>query len=298
MQLPRNKGSGIFAIGGTQYTFQTTPLEEEQLVVFSPAPQQSLTDRQLEGVVCQLRNVLAEFAAELGPLTAQSKYGGGMEAFIKSFYRAFRLMDNLDFMRRVESPEGVPCEIAVLDLAGLCHQVTSEAAPLLRQAGVKLRYDGSMPTLLIPGDPTLLFRMLLELIANAARESGGGTVTLKLRRRERQAILTLSHTGKMSQRQLSALLQQDTDSGRPLPDQGAGLGMPIVRHIVAKHRGSLLAEFGQDKPAVFISLPTDPLSEGAPVKSPRISSDGGLSPLLIGLADVLPAHLFGEAGFD
>ena len=98
--------------------------------------------------------------------------------------------------------------------------------------------------------------------------------------------------------QYSALFQQGGNEELPLPGQGAGLGLPIARHIVALHKGSLLVEWGQSAPSVVLSLPTGPLDGRVSVHTPTLQRDGGLDPVLTELSDLLPPYLFGMEGLD
>ena len=61
---------------------------------------------------------------------------------------------------------------------------------------------------------------------------------------------------------------------------------------MALHGGSLLVEWGQSSPILVVSLPTGPLDGRTSVRSPRVQMDGGLDPVLVELADVLPRSLF------
>lgn len=289
LPLPRRPGGGVFSSGLSAYSYTCSPLEEAWLIIFRPAPQSDLTDTQLDGALRQLRQFMGEFLVEL-----PQQPGPEGAPFRKSFYRMFRLLDNLEYLH--QPPGEAPR--APLDLAGLCRQTAADAAPLLLEGGITLDYACPDASLIVPGDPVLLRRMVLELVANSARAVGKGTVHLHLRSQGGRALLTLSDTGQApTQRQLAAMLQQDADHNIPAPGAGAGLGLSIVRRIVAAHRGAMLVEWGGGAPTTLVSLPTGPL-EARTTLGTSVCRDGGLSPLLTALSDVLPVSVFELAELD
>lgn len=300
--LPKNAttGAGCFTFGPTSYTFSCAISQGDVIVFFRPAPQTALTGAQLDGALQQLRGFLGEFLAEVGPLTQDGEEGSRLPsaAFGKSFHRAFRLVGNLEYMQQ-SATGSVPFQSASLDLDGLCRQVVEQARGPLEAAGIALDYEGEGNGLLIPGDSALLKRLILGLMANSARATREGRITLALRRAGSRALLTLSDNGPLpDQRQLEAMLQQGGTQDIPLPSQGAGLGLAIARDIVALHHGSLLIQWGQSSPTVVVSLPTGPLDPRSSVGVPRVQRDGGLDPVLVELSDVLPASLFSLDSLD
>ena len=85
----------------------------------------------------------------------------------------------------------------------------------------------------------------------------------------------------------------------PSPDAAGGASaemlpeavQALARHIAALHGGALLFSCGEESPVTILSLPAGP-APSLPLHTPRLQQDGGLSPLLVGLADVLPAQVF------
>lgn len=304
LDLPwsEDSGAGVFSAGLTTYTFSRSRTPEGTVLFFRPAPQTALTDLQLDGALQQLRTFLGEFAMEIGPHSAPGDAPvppAALADFSKSYHRAFRLLNNLDYLRQAATPEGVPFTPAALDLADLCAQLVQSAAPLLEQTGTRLEFQCRLPVLLTCGDAQLLRTLLLGLISNSAQAARGGQITLRLEKQGSRALLHLSDSGApLSQRELAALLQQDNDHSIPLPGQGAGLGLPIARHIVSLHQGALLVEWGEHSPSILIALPIHAGPLHVTAHTPTPDSSGGLDPLLVGLADVLPAGLFGLEGLE
>ena len=196
--LPRTgpSGAGVFTFGGTTFTCGCTRQGDEHLLLFRPAPQSALTGRQLEGVLTQLRGLLGEVLAEVGPATGQDGPPVPAAAFSKSFHRLFRLVGNLEYMREASGEEGVLFRPVTMDLEGLCRHTAQQAGPLLGEAGVSLYYETALTGLLIPGDPELLQHLLLELLVNAARAAEGGEVVLSLRRQGSRDVAAL-HGGSL-----------------------------------------------------------------------------------------------------
>lgn len=286
-------GSGVFTAGSAVYGYSCKSGPEGWMLSFRPTPPQAgLKNWQLEGALGQLRGLLGDILAEAGAAPGETSAD-----FNKTFHRLFRLINNLDFI--ASGAEGISFRPVTMDLAGLCRDVAGNAGDLLRESGIVLEYRSRESGLLVPGDPELLRKLLLDLISNAARAVGEGRVDMTLRRSGSWAVVSVSNVGAApTQRQLDALLREDRAETLPLPGQGAGLGLPIARHIAALHRGKLLVQGGEHALGVLVSLPTGPLDGQSSVRTPTVRRDGGLDPVLTELSDVLPSKLFGLEGMD
>lgn len=295
---PGESGTGSFTHDNVVYSYSCKSGPEGCVFSFRPSPRETaLKDWQLDRVLQQLRALLGEILAEVG--TGVTLAGEVPAAFNKTFHRLFRLISNLEFMQQAAGGEEVPFHPVTMDLAGLCRDVVRSAGDLLHESGISLEYRSRESSLLIPGDPELLRRLLLGLISNAARAVGEGRIGITLRRSGGWAVLVVSNLGApLTRQQLDALLQEDQVGRLPLPGQGAGLGLPIARHITALHQGKLLVQGGDRPPCVLVSLPTGPLNGRSSVHTPSIQRDGGLDPVLTELSDILPASIFGLEGLD
>lgn len=286
------EGAGTFSHNGALYLFSRVSGRERDLLLFRPAPQSSLTQRQLDGFVRQMRGFLQDILLEFETVSGPSR--DGMDAFSKSFCRVYRLLSNLDFLRAMGTAQGVPFHPVTMDLAGLCRRITQEAGFLLEEAGISLSFRCAQASLLIPGDPALLQKLILALLSNAAKAAPGGRVVLSLSSRGSRALLTLGDSGQeLADGNLDALFSDARWEERiPTPQEGAGMGLTIARHIASLHGGALLLEEREGGLFAVLSLPTGPLSPRLTVHSPRTEEDGGLSPTLVELSDVLPLSLF------
>lgn len=287
--------SGLFAAGGRTYSYSCKDLEGEQLLLFRPDASGALEDWQLDGLLRQLRELLGELLAEVGPATVP---GGKLASasFNKTFHRLFRLVGNLEFLRQTTEEGGVPFRPILMDLDGLCDETARLADELLEEGGIRLTYINRTKKwgLTISGDPELLKKLLLGLISNAARAVGRGRVELTLDRRGGNAIITLSNPTACP-RFLESFSGPGPDL--PLPGQGAGLGLSVARHIVRLHHGRLMPYESGTVQGVLVSLPVRGLSGHTSLRTPT-SRDGGLDPVLTELSDVLPVSLFSMGELD
>ena len=95
-------GAGTFTHQGILYLFSRVAGAEGSLLLVRPAPKSVLTDRQLDGFVRQMRGFLQEVLLEFQSTAGQEHDN----AFNRSFFRMYRLLSNLDFMRGMDSPSG------------------------------------------------------------------------------------------------------------------------------------------------------------------------------------------------
>lgn len=296
MELPRflsapledPDGAGTFTHRGVLYLFSRVTGAEGSLLLVRPAPRSGLTGRQLDGFVRQMRGFLQEVLLEFQN-TAGPEHDS---AFNRSFFRMYRLLSNLEFMRGIDGPAGTPFRPGTLDLAGLCRRLTEEVSFLLREAGAELRFQCRLPSLLIPGDPALIQKLLLTLISNGVKADPHGRLVLTLERQGDRAALTLGDRGE-GFGPGPFFPPKESEIRIPSSGEGAGMGLAIARHIVDLHQGTLLlGEREGGGVLALLSLPTGPLQTNLAVCAPTPEEAGGISPVLMELADVLPLSLF------
>lgn len=291
--------AGVFLHQGVEYVFSRAPQDRCQLLLVHPSTQSALTDRQLDGFVRQMRTFMQEMLLQVQLLSGDLTRAGGDptdrdDAFQKTFCRMYRLLSNLDYLRCLGGPQ-LSFQPITMDLAGLCARLSDEAASLLEGAGVTLTYRCAVSSLLVPGDPELLTKLVLILLSNAAKAAAQGSVFLSLAQRRDRVLLSVTDSSQdFSQEDLEALFPSPVPDGRiPDPQEGAGMGLAIARHIVSLHKGTMLLERRSSGALLsVVSLPTGPLEPRLEVHTPRMEDSGGLSPVLVELSDVLPQSMF------
>jgi signal transduction histidine kinase len=181
-----------------------------------------------------LRGILtpALLTAERLQLNPDEKVQRAGETLVQAVDRATELVRRtLDYAR--EGPP--PLVLSPVELALLVNQAAETARPL-RPLGLPLRLDNFIdPLLMVHGDRTQLFRVLANLLRNAA-EAGARAVRVS------------------AQQQSLMVMVEIADNGPGLPDPvrdelfrpfasmrrgGTGLGLAIARDLMVAHGGSI-----------------------------------------------------------
>ncbi|WP_157861440.1 two-component system sensor histidine kinase NtrB [Desulfurivibrio alkaliphilus] len=110
-------------------------------------------------------------------------------------------------------------------------------APELQRRGIEtvLELDEGLPPLAI--DREQIYRALLNIMLNAIQAMpGGGTLTLRSRRRRGDQLVEIADTGPGIKEEERERIFSPFHTGR---HRGTGLGLAIVKNIIDAHRGKI-----------------------------------------------------------
>ena len=148
----------------------------------------------------------------------------------------------------------VMAETSLSDLATDC---VLAFEPVAFEAGKPLESDVA-PDVTVLGDGDKLRQLVGVLLDNAIKYGrDGGTITLTLRRTDRQARLTVSNPGDpIPPDQLSRLFERFYRADASRGEQsGFGLGLPIAAAIASEHKGTLKAESDAASTRFLFTMP-------------------------------------------
>ena len=151
-------------------------------------------------------------------------------------------------------PTAVMGEVSLSDLATDCALAFE---PVAFEAGKPLESDIT-PDVTVTGDADKLRQLIGVLLDNAIKYGrAGGTITLALRRTDRQARLLVSNPGEpIPPEQLSRLFERFYRADASRGEQsGFGLGLPIAAAIASEHKGTLKAESDQVSTRFLFTMP-------------------------------------------
>src|SRR5581483_2641581 len=202
------------------------------------------------------------------PALAQ-RYLGQMEGEVEHLRQ---LVDHLLVL--VSLDEGQQPPRVALDLAPLLYAVADEVGPLARAAGIELRVDVPPHLPLLSASPEQLRIVVRNLLDNAIKYTpAGGQITLAAQAAAGALQVQVRDTGVgIPADALPHVFDRfyRVDAARSGRQGGAGLGLALVRAIVAAHGGEVQAASAPGVGSTFtVRLPTHPPARAAePARSP------------------------------
>ena len=210
-----------------------------------------------------------------------------------NYYRLLRLTRNLSAAAELQRPGAEPQEDR--DIAAEAALVCQEAESLAKLLGLTLRFRCKESRHLCALRPDAVRELLMQLLSNAFKFTpAGGEVTVSLEFSGGWALLQVADTGRgiPEERRQELFDRYYMTEQRDPPPYGLGLGLPICRRLAECHGGRMLAESQVGKGTrVTVMLPDRQTGRMALSDRP-VDYNGGFNPVLLGLADALPAKAF------
>ena len=187
--------------------------------------------------------------------------GRFLEIMREQAQRMARLVDDLLSLSRVEQHLHLRPKAAV-DLTLVMRHIADTLSPMAKEAGVDLVLASDGPVV-VSGDRDELIRVAENLIENAikygASDAEDRRVEIDVSKRGPEGVMQVRDHGiGIEPDHLPRLTERfyRVDAGQSRAKGGTGLGLALVKHIVARHRGRLTIESKRGDGALFkVSLP-------------------------------------------
>lgn len=193
----------------------------------------------------ELRTPLQNLRAELEGRILRPRPGADLPEFLGSLLEELDRLDSMVeqmlFLARSSVP-GAALDRQSLAAGALLRETAAFFGAVAEEAGVRIRAEAP-PGLLVWADQRLAHRALQNLLANALRHTpAGGSVLLSARAADLATEILVTDTGAgipadLLPRLGDRFLRQDQE-GRDRASGGAGLGLSIVKGIMALHGGT------------------------------------------------------------
>lgn len=205
------------------------------------------------------------------PLTAIRSY---LEAMIEGLWeitpkrlsncleevkRLSNLVADLERLAKIEG-DNLKLNKTHFDLLEMIHVIKSNFSAEAAKKNLSLLVKGEV--VLIYADKDRMSQVVTNLLSNAIKYTpDGGTVCLEVKSQEKSACIIVEDTGIGISKEESALIFERfyrTDKSRNRKTGGAGIGLTIVKSIIAAHNGTISIESKVDVGSRFIvTLPKE-----------------------------------------
>jgi len=251
-QVARDADKIDFEQRGIRLSMELVPDELHSLVRAVNAALQRLDDgierrhRFIAGAAHELRTPIAILQTRLELMH-------GVEHQEKLMLDVARLANLANQLLDLERLEADAPQFQRANLVELATEVAADMAPLVIAAGSTIAFDAETENVPVLCDPPSLSRALLNLIQNAVIHGGeSSTISVTV---SADATLRVADTGPGIPEAYRDVIFEPFGRVSPL-DQGAGLGLALVRDIVARHKGRVTVGDAPGGGALFeISVP-------------------------------------------
>ncbi|WP_437637695.1 AAA family ATPase [Sorangium sp. So ce854] len=236
---------------------------DEFLLVASHELKTPLTSLQMQTQLVE-RLLRRYQRAELAP----ERIDKALRILDRQLARLGHLVDELLDVTRLNAGR-LTIERAPVDLAGLSREVVERMSQQLADARCPVELDLDEP---VVGrwDPSRLEQVLINLLANAIKYGAGGLVQVSVRRQaDRARLVVRDHGMGIAPADQARIFERFERAVSVRSFGGLGLGLYIVRSIVASHGGSIQVESKPGAGATFVvELPLNPPETDEPGAAP------------------------------
>ncbi|WP_229420448.1 heavy metal sensor histidine kinase [Pseudoduganella albidiflava] len=200
-------------------------------------------------------NLLGQSQVMLARPRSTAEYEGLLASNIEELERLARMIESMLFLARAGQDEVAPASQPLRALDELA-KVADFYEGMAEDRGLHLACAGDGVVL---ADPALLRRALANLLSNAVRHaSPGSTIVLRAEAGAGGTTLSVENTGTpIAPEHLPHLFERfyRADAARGHGDASTGLGLSIVRAIMALHGGTATVHAGEDRVRFTLHFP-------------------------------------------
>lgn len=273
--------AALFALGSRIFAERERRLRAEHAARTTAEEAVALRDEFLSIASHELRTPLAVLLGNIQLLerrvSRSAESGEYMHESFAAIHRQLaRLQSLVNTMLDVSRIERGQLKIVrkPLDFAALVSAAVDEVQPIAQEHPIEVVIsDDPTGTILVPGDELRLEQVVLNLLQNAIKYSpDGGPIRVEVTRAADHVSLSISDHGLgIPQEALPHLFKRfyRAPDVRSEHISGMGIGLYVVREIVAMHDGAIIVASEQGKGSTFtVQLPLAASAEAVPGKGP------------------------------
>jgi response regulator RpfG family c-di-GMP phosphodiesterase/signal transduction histidine kinase len=178
-----------------------------------------------------------------------------LETMLRNGYKLLKLINNLLDLTKFEEGK-MRLKIKTLNFTEFTASLLTTVKPLADQKQIKLYFQHPPHDLDLTVDPDHFEKVVLNLLSNAIKFTPrGGKITVYIEDKEQGVSLTVEDTGiGIPANMLESIFDRfsQVDGSMSRAQEGTGIGLSLVREIVALHQGKVRAESELGKGSRFI----------------------------------------------
>lgn len=174
-------------------------------------------------------------------------------AFEKAHYLK-HFVENLFEWVKLDSGEQI-FRFEALDLNEASRDIVADWISVLENSNFEYEFDIPETEYLMRIDVNAYSRVLNNLLQNVLIHSKGNKVIFRISENDQQARITLADNGRgISPDHLPHIFERMYQCDQSRSAKGNGLGLSIVKELVAAHKGTIAADSTPDKGTIFTIL--------------------------------------------
>ncbi len=163
-------------------------------------------------------------------------------------------VENLFEWVKLDSGEQI-FRFEVLDLNEVSRNIITDWISVLESSDFEYEFDIPETEYPMRIDVNAYSRILNNLLQNVLIHSKGNKVIFRISENDRQARITLADNGRgISPDHLPHIFERMYQCDQSRSAKGNGLGLSIVKELVAAHKGTIVADSTPDKETIFTIL--------------------------------------------
>ena len=178
-----------------------------------------------------------------------------LETMLRNGYKLLKLINNLLDLAKFEEGK-MRLKIKALNFIEFTASLLTSVKPLADQKQIKLYFQHPPHDIELTIDPDQFEKVLLNLLSNAIKFTPrGGKITVYIEDKDRTVSLIVEDTGiGIPSNMLESIFDRfsQVDGSMSRAHEGTGIGLSLVREIVALHQGKAQAESELGKGSRFV----------------------------------------------
>lgn len=158
-----------------------------------------------------------------------------------------RLVTELNVYSRIETNQ-IPYNFINMNISDYFTDCVSDLAIDLKEKNIDLNYyDKTNGDVIVKADPEQIARVVNNIIGNSAKymDKEHGIINIVLEKKDNEVIVTMEDNGQgIAEDELPRIFERfyRADASRNSKQGGSGIGLSIVKKIIADHGGKIWAE--------------------------------------------------------